>query len=150
MSTNLKHRRERKSSNCEEQFAGVLDEMRTQKEFFRQVIDLNPSFIFAKDREGKFTLVNKALADAYGAEVDDLIGKSDGDFNDNEIEVEHFRSDDLEVINSQEKKFIPEEVITDSEGNVRYLQTVKIPVVEKSGVAHMLSLIHISEPTRPY
>jgi len=32
----------------------------------RQIIDLVPHFIFAKDRDGRFILVNQALADAYG------------------------------------------------------------------------------------
>ena len=39
-------------------------ELAKQRSFLRQVIDLNPSFIFTKDRDGRFTLVNQALADA--------------------------------------------------------------------------------------
>ena len=47
----------------------------------RQIIDTDPNFIFARDGEGRYTLVNKALADAYGTTVDNLVGKTDGDFN---------------------------------------------------------------------
>src|SRR6185503_5490176 len=66
-------------------------ELDQQRLFLRQVIDLNPSFVFAKDREGRFTLVNQALAEAYGTTVEDLLGKTDGDFNANAQEAEAFR-----------------------------------------------------------
>src|SRR5215210_664945 len=104
-------------------------ELNKQRSFLRQVIDLNPNFIFAKDRDGRFTLVNQAIADAYGTSVESLIGKTDGDFNPNKEEVEWFRRDDLEVMNTLQEKFIPEEIITDAGGNVRWLQTIKRPIV---------------------
>ncbi len=92
----------------------------------RQIIDLVPHFIFAKDIDGKFILANKAVADAYGVEVDDLIGQIDP----RSFSSDHQRSalhDDLEVIHNGTRKCIPEEAITDAAGNVRYLQTIKIP-----------------------
>src|SRR4029077_20334138 len=79
-----------------------------QREFLRQVIDIDPNFIFAKDREGRFTLVNQAVADAYGTTVEDLIGKTDADFNPNREEVEFFHRMDLEVMDTLKERFIPE------------------------------------------
>ncbi|HAJ26414.1 MAG TPA: hypothetical protein DCG53_04085 [Syntrophus sp. (in: bacteria)] len=93
----------------------------------RQIIDLVPHFIFAKDRNGRFVLVNKAVADAYGTTVENLIGKSDADFNPNHEEVEHFLRDDWQVIDSGVAKIIPEEKITDAQGRTHILQTTKIP-----------------------
>ena len=93
----------------------------------RQVIDLVPHFIFAKDREGRFILVNKTVADAYGTTVEELTGKTDGDFNPNRDEVEHFLKDDIMVMDSGTPKEIPEETITDTDGQIRILQTTKIP-----------------------
>lgn len=109
-----------------------------QTTFFRKVIDMNPSLIFAKDRAGRFILVNKAVANAYGTTLSDIIGKTDADFNNNKEEVEHFLKDDLEVMDSLEEKFIAEERITDSKGKVRYLQTVKLPIIEKDGKANKI------------
>jgi PAS domain S-box-containing protein len=108
-------------------------ELVAQRLFLRQIIDLNPSFIFAKDREQRFTLVNRSLADAYGTTVDDILGKTDADFNNNPEEVAHFRRDDLEVINTQQEKFIPKEMVTDAAGHVRWLQTVKRPIISPDG-----------------
>ena len=109
-----------------------------QRSFLRQVIDLNPNFVFAKDSEGRFTLVNQAIADAYGTSVESLLGKTDDDFNPNKQQVESFRNDDLEVINTLEEKFIPEEVMTDSHGQMRCLQTIKRPIVSPDGTANQV------------
>jgi PAS domain S-box-containing protein len=93
----------------------------------RQIIDLVPHFVFAKNRKGQFILVNKAVADAYGTTVDNLMSKTDADFNPNVTEVDHFLFDDNEVMDKGRLKDIPSERITDSKGRVRYLHTIKIP-----------------------
>ena len=116
----------------------IEDELNAQRAFQRQVIDLNPNFIFAKDREGRFTLANKALADSYGTTVENLIGATDEDFNRNMAEVERFRRDDLEVMNTLKDKFIPEEVITDFRGKRRWFQTLKRAIVDQDKNANQV------------
>ena len=107
----------------------------------RQIIDLVPHFIFAKDRSGRFILVNKAVADAYGTTVENLIGKSDADFNPNRDEVEHFLRDDRQVIDSGVVKIIPEEKITDANRQLHVLQTTKIPFhLSSTGTAAILGV----------
>jgi two-component system, LuxR family, sensor kinase FixL len=109
-----------------------------QRAFLRQVIDIDPNFIFAKDREGRFTLVNQAVADAYGTTVDSLIGKTDADFNPNREEVDFFHRMDLDVMDTLKERFIPEERLTDNRGNVRWLQTVKRPILDNDGSANQV------------
>ncbi|HXV80590.1 MAG TPA: PAS domain S-box protein [Candidatus Binatia bacterium] len=109
-----------------------------ERRFLRQVIDIDPNFIFAKDREGRFTLVNQAVADAYGTTVEDLIGKTDADFNPNREEIKFFHRMDLEVMNTLQERFIPEEQLTDAQGKIRWLQTVKRPIIDKDGVANQV------------
>ncbi|MGH7930661.1 MAG: PAS domain-containing sensor histidine kinase, partial [Candidatus Binatia bacterium] len=109
--------------------------LKKERAFLRQVIDIDPNFIFAKDREGRFTLANRVVADAYGTTVENLIGKTDADFSANLEEVERFRRADLQVIETLEERFIPEERIIDASGNVRWLQTVKRPIIESDGSA---------------
>ena len=98
----------------------------------RQALDLNPNFFFIRDREGRFILANKAIADAYGTTVEDLIGKADADFNVDPEEVEAIRRGDLEVMESRQDKFIPESPIL-RQG--RWVQTTKLPLVDADGVA---------------
>ena len=109
------------------------DALKQQHQFLRQVIDLNTSFIFAKDVQGRYTLVNKALADAYGSVPDEMVGKSDGDYNKNEDENKHFRRDDLEVVTTRKAKFIPEEPVSNVRGETRWYQTIKIPLISEDG-----------------
>ena len=101
--------------------------IRDEKRRLRQIIDLVPHFIFAKDLDGRFLLVNQAVAEAYGTTVEELLGRRDADFAKSPAEVARFRADDLEVMRGGRAKVIPEETITDAKGSERILQTVKIP-----------------------
>ncbi|HXY39985.1 MAG TPA: PAS domain-containing protein, partial [Vicinamibacteria bacterium] len=101
--------------------------LRESEARLRQVIDLVPHFIFAKDEQGRFLLANRAIAEAYGTTADRLLGRTDADFDSSEEEVRHFRDDDLEVMRTGQPKRIAEERITDAGGHVRWLQTLKIP-----------------------
>ncbi|HSW82006.1 MAG TPA: PAS domain S-box protein, partial [Usitatibacter sp.] len=112
--------------------------LRRERAFLRQVIDTDPNLIFAKDRDGRFTLANKAVADMYGTTVDDLIGRTDAHFNHDASEVASFRRDDLRVMETRGELFIAEERITDAVGEARYLQTVKRPIVGEDGVANQV------------
>ncbi len=116
--------------------------LRTQQRVLRQVIDANPNLIFVKNWDGKFTLVNQAVADIYGSTVDELIGKGDADFNPDREEVEHFLRDDRDVMSSLRSKLIPEESVTDARRAVtRWFQTVKVPLVSADGTSrHVLGV----------
>lgn len=100
--------------------------------FTRQVVDIVPNFIFAKDRDGRFTLVNQAVADCYGTTVEQLIGKTDADVHANDAEVEHFRRIDREVMETGQERRC-EERVTDSSGRVRWLETVKRALRDELG-----------------
>ncbi len=112
-----------------------------QQDFLRQVIDLNPNLIFVKDWDGRFTLVNRALAEMYGARVQDLIGKRDADFNPNAEEVERYLRDDREAMTSGDPKFILEEPNTDAQtGARRWFQVIKVPLRTADGAPQVLGV----------
>jgi PAS domain S-box-containing protein len=126
------------ASNEELQRAlGEADQVRArlaaERQFLRQVIDINPNFVFAKDRDGRFTLVNQAVADAYGTTIDAAIGKSDADFNRSAEEVGAFQRADATVMDTLTTLQIPEQRFTDATGAVRWLQTVRRPIVGPEG-----------------
>jgi PAS domain S-box-containing protein len=104
--------------------------------FLRQVLDLDPNLIFAKDRDGRFTFANLAVAAIYGVAPSELVGKTDADFNPDKSEIEHFRSDDLDVMNSLRPKRIDKESVTSPDGVTRWFQTIKIPIVDQDGRAN--------------
>ena len=116
----------------------IAEAINEQRRFLRQVIDINPNFIFAKDREGRFILANQALADVFGTTVQQLTGKTSMDFNRNAQEVEYFRRTDLEVMDTLQERFIPEQPLSDAQGRIHWLQTVKRPIIGKDGKATMV------------
>lgn len=122
-------------------------ELGEQRSFLRRVIDLNPDFIFAKDREGHFILVNQAIAEAYGTTVGGLLGRTDAELNPNRGEAELFRRDNIEVVDARREKFIPEEVITDAAGEVRRLQTIKRPIVSPDGAVNQMLVVATTDIT---
>lgn len=119
----------------------VEAEQRRQQEFLRQVIDLNPNLIFVKDWDGRFTLVNRALAELYGTTPEALVGRGDADFNPNRAEVEQFLRDDREAMTSGQPKFILEETNTDARtGRQRWFQVIKVPLRSAEGEPQVLGV----------
>lgn len=110
-------------------------EIQKQRAFLRQVIDINPSMVFAKDRLHRFTLANQATADAHGTTVEGLVGRTDAEFEFDPREVEAFHRDDLEVMNTRREKVVAEEPFTNARGVRRWLQTVKRPIIGPDGLA---------------
>jgi len=93
----------------------------------RQIIDMLPQLVFAKDEDGEFLLANQAIAEVYGTTVEELEGATDADFAESKAEARKFREDDLAVIDSGESKEIPEESLTTADGEQLICQTTKIP-----------------------
>ncbi len=125
---------------AEAQREAALEELREQQAFLRQVLDLNPNLIFVKDKESRFVLANQALAEVYGTTPEDIIGKSDVDFTDPD-QAQQFHLDDLAVMDSLEERVIPDRPLTDAEGNLRWVQAIKRPLVDEDGVArHVLGV----------
>ena len=96
----------------------------------RRIIDLVPHMIFAKDRQGRFLLANRATAEALGMTVEELVNCSHRMVHAANEEVERMLADDREVIASGIPKFIAEEPFTDQAGQVHTMQTLKIPFSE--------------------
>ncbi|MBD2094338.1 PAS domain-containing protein [Trichocoleus sp. FACHB-591] len=112
--------------------------LKAQKEFLCHVIDTVPNLIFVKDWQGRFTLVNQTLANMYGTSVEDLLGKTDADFNPNSTEVAQFLQADREVILRMQDKVIPEETVTDANGRTFWFQTIKKPLLSPDGKAYQV------------
>ncbi len=112
-----------------------------QRAFLRQIIDMCPNYIFVKDRKGRFTLVNRAIAEAHDRRPEEMIGLTDRDIGMSEAEASAYLRDDIEVMDSMCEKVIPEEPHTDGNGRQLWMRTVKRPLVGDDGVAtHVLGV----------
>jgi PAS domain S-box-containing protein len=114
------------------------DSLKEERAFLRQVIDTDPNLVFAKDRQGRYTLANRATADIYGTTVHGLVGRRDADFNSNVEEVAFSRRVELEVMDGLQERVVPEEQLTDAAGRIHSLQTVKRPIVGPDGRADQI------------
>lgn len=101
--------------------------LREKDQLLRQVIDLVPVFIFAKDHQGRFLFANHAAAESTGMSPQQIVGLCDRDFVRDRDQAETFMRDDLDVISSGKPKFVAEESLVDASGRLRILQTTKIP-----------------------
>jgi PAS domain S-box-containing protein len=117
------------------------DEIDRQRTFLRQVIDLCPNFIFVKDRQGRFTLVNRALAEAYERRPDDMLGKTDSEVGVLENEAHAFFREDMLVMEEQQERIVREEPRTNLLGRKLWMHTVRRPLRDASGaVTHVLGI----------
>ena len=110
--------------------------------YLRQIIDITPNFIFAKDRNGRFQLVNKAIADLYNTTPEEMVGKTDADFNPDTDKVNQFQQQDLTVFKTGHELIIPEQRTLTADGTERWWQTVKRPIRDDAGnIIEVLTIV---------
>ncbi len=68
--------------------------LRESEARLRQIIDLVPHKIFVKDWNGKYLLINKAVAEAYNTSASALIGKCHADFHPDKSGLQKMLKDD--------------------------------------------------------
>jgi PAS domain S-box-containing protein len=111
-----------------------------QRTFLQRVLDNAPSSIFVKDYEGRFVMANVAQASMFLSTVEDLIGKTDHEFNPNPDEVAAYLEADRRVMDTGEPLFIAEEPVTNSEGLTKWYQTTKVPLQSPDGTKQVLGI----------
>jgi PAS domain S-box-containing protein len=125
---------------------GTLRESKAQ---LRQVIDLVPHMIYAKDRDGRFLLANKTTAEGCGTSPEDMVDRTHQELHSPVVEeYEMYLKDDREVIDGGKIKFIPEENFTYPDGHTVVLETTKIPFTT-TGIPAVLGVsVDITERKR--
>ncbi len=117
----------------------VEQEVRRTRDLLRQVIDASPDWIYAKDLEQRFLLVNKAFAAAQGLAPEAMVGRLDSDFfadeqllGDPARGIRGFREDDDRAIDGP--PIHNPEVAAPIEGPHRRLfDTFKAPLRDQEG-----------------
>lgn len=108
-------------------------DLREQQAFLREVLDAHPGYVWVKDEQHRFILVNRGLADFCQTTPEHMIGKRDADFNPNPAEVERFHREDDEVLRTGEPMIVPEEEITAPNGAHIWISTYKVPLRDRDG-----------------
>ena len=103
------------------------DQLATERNLLRAIIDNLPDHIFLKDAEGRYLLDNAAHRRSVGAsESSEVRGRTVFDFFPDEV-ARVFHEDDMTLIRSARPLINHEEQVTDSRGHLHWLLTSKIP-----------------------
>jgi PAS domain S-box-containing protein len=117
------------------------NELITQREYLRHILDTDPNFIFVKDSNGKFLLVNKAFADYYETTVEEIIGKKDETLSWPESDWRYFESSDKEVIQTNEQLTIEKSFINPLTNVESFFVTTKKPLLDADGNINILGVV---------
>ncbi|MGE3704746.1 MAG: PAS domain-containing protein [Vicinamibacterales bacterium] len=111
------------------------ERLNVQRTYFRQVLDLLPMMVFARDTAGRFVLVNKTMADLHGTSPDALLGRTNADLHEGAPPID---AADLDVLNGTQAQLTSEEAVADARGQVRWFQTVKRAIPSPDGAAQQV------------
>ncbi len=114
-------------------------ELDTRTSFIDKVLNTSPHLIFVKDYEGRFILVNKAMADLFNTDINGLIERSNDEVHSNTEEVNDYSKVDHEVINTL-KPIRRDEPFTKIDGSTIWFDTIKVPLIEQEGSVKVLGI----------
>jgi PAS domain S-box-containing protein len=103
-----------------------------QRIFLRSIIDNNPNCIFVKDNQGKFLLVNQAMADFHHTTIRELVGRTDAEFYSN-TELQRFNDFDQAVMSMLQPIQMLESNIKKATGEECYFQSIRVPLIAPNG-----------------
>jgi PAS domain S-box-containing protein len=103
-----------------------------ERELFRILMETVPDFIYFKDRSGRFLRISRALAQRYGCEPSEAVGKTDFDF----YEPEHaqaFQDSESKLLATGEPLIGADEHNVDRKGNVKWVSSSKVALRDSAG-----------------
>jgi two-component system, NtrC family, sensor kinase len=124
-----------KSLGAERQERRRLErQLHSQQELLTNVLTHIPLSVFWKDREGAFLGCNDLFAHQLGRSSSaEIIGRTDHDFELPPEQIQAFRKDDQEVMDSGQPKLDIEEPIRGADGTDHLLLTSKVPLRDPAG-----------------
>ncbi|NLE22908.1 MAG: PAS domain S-box protein [Actinobacteria bacterium] len=106
--------------------------LRTSEAHLRTLVDTLPDMVWLKDPEGVFLSCNRRFAQYFGAPVDEIVGKTDLDFLDEEFAAS-IRAHDLVAMEAGGTTMKEQEVVFAADGHREVIETLKTPVIAADG-----------------
>lgn len=104
-----------------------------ERTLLRALLDTIPDVVYAKDRESRFIVVNKAQVELLGAQSEeDVLGKTDHDFYPREF-ADAYLQDEQTLLQTGIPLMHKEESAVAPNGEIRWLSTNKIPLRDTNG-----------------
>ncbi len=105
-------------------------ELRESRQFLSELIENSGNLICVKDREGRYTMINRKWEAVTGLQRENVIGRTDADLF-TAGDAEQFRRNDLEVIETG-RVIEKEEYLDDADGR-RFFLAIKFPIFTDDG-----------------
>lgn len=115
------------------ELAATKENLEKEKYLLDALMDNLPDAVYFKDERSKFIRVSKYLASHFNASVDELIGKSDFDFQDATRAKEAFDDERSIMITRKPKIDYIERELTE-DGVEHWVSTTKMPLIDQQGV----------------
>jgi PAS domain S-box-containing protein len=117
------------SARCQK----LLQSLESEHLLLQTLIDNVPDLIFQKDREGRYVLANRSLANVVGlSDPKDMIGKTNREVFPREV-AERFTSNDRVVIETAQPYENIEEPVLSTAGSLTWLLATRVPLRDKTG-----------------
>jgi PAS domain S-box-containing protein len=110
----------------------VDERVREGTALLQVISDTSPDILFAKDREGRMLFANPAALALIGKPLDQVIGKTDAEFLDDEVAARQVRDNDRRIM----ERGVPEEVeerVPLPDGSERIWLSRKTPYRDRAG-----------------
>lgn len=107
-------------------------ELLHDKALLQSLLDNIPDAIFFKDRDSRFTKVNKTMEKIYGSYHDTVLGKTDFDLFAKEHAQQAY-DDEQEIIRTGESMVAKLEKETFDDGHISWVNTTKVPLKDDQG-----------------
>lgn len=112
--------------------ANYRDKSKEALNFLKQLSDLNPSFIFAKDSENRYTFVNHSMLEASGLLEQEFMGKTDNDLNLASLNLDKLQESDNLILNQGSTITLADKLFFDKERKRRWFDIIKTPIRDSS------------------
>lgn len=112
--------------------------MTTLVEIMHTITQETPNIILIKNYDGQFVFGNKKLASLYGTTSEELVGKSDEDFNQNKEQTDFYLRNIRQIMDSNETQTVYEESTNAITQEIRYYKSIKKPFLDDNGEKHIL------------
>ena len=119
-----------------------IQPLEDQTQLLRTVINESPDIVMLKNWEGQFLLANQTLARLYNTTPEEMVGKSDEDFNPNQEQVDFYRRNVQEIMRLGKPMLVYESSTDAVSGEKRFYQSLKKPLKAPDGSDRILIIAH--------
>ncbi|MFC1463149.1 substrate-binding domain-containing protein, partial [Verrucomicrobiota bacterium] len=120
----------------------AADSLTREQNLINTLIAHIPDHVYVKDRKGRFMLVNPAVAAKLGTSIENVIGKTDYDFQSKEM-ADAYRAQEADLFQSGEPVINFEEIPDPMRGISGWKLVTKVPFRDAEGnVAGLVGINH--------